>query len=191
MVPEKILEVNFFGNVTDLTISFNNSCHSFRGAWSSRVNDRYQWLQVSFRYPKKIVAIATQGRQDWNQWVISYRLTYSMDKIHYVYYKQLGVTKVCYRSVSVNRWFSLYREYSLPRRIWSLYPHHSNISMHILHTVLYTFPKVLTRRICLTIHSFFRWWSLFFFILMSLVIDSGVIPCGDISRSSKTNEEKV
>ena len=117
MVPEKILEVNFFGNVTDLTISFNNSCHSFRGAWSSRVNDRYQWLQVSFRYPKKIVAIATQGRQDWNQWVISYRLTYSMDKIHYVYYKQLGVTKVCYRSVSVNRWFSLYKEYSLPRRV--------------------------------------------------------------------------
>ena len=29
-----------------------------------------------------------------------------------------------------------------------LKPLHSNISMHILHTVLYTFPKVLTRRIC-------------------------------------------
>ena len=28
-------------------------------------------------------------------------------------------------------------------------PLHSNISMHILHTVLYTFPKVLIRRICL------------------------------------------
>ena len=28
---------------------------------------------------------------------------------------------------------------------------------HILHTVLYTFPKVLTRRICLTIKSFFSW----------------------------------
>ena len=26
---------------------------------------------------------------------------------------------------------------------------HPNISMHILHTVLYTFPKELTRRICL------------------------------------------
>ena len=30
-----------------------------------------------------------------------------------------------------------------------------DISMHILHTVLYTFPEVLTRRICLTIKSFF------------------------------------
>ena len=28
-----------------------------------------------------------------------------------------------------------------------------NISMHILHTVLYTFPKELTRRICLIIKN--------------------------------------
>ena len=28
-------------------------------------------------------------------------------------------------------------------------PLHPNISMYILHTVLYTFPKVLTGRICL------------------------------------------
>ena len=33
----------------------------------------------------------------------------------------------------------------------------TNISMHILHTVLYTFPKMLTRRICLTIKSFYSW----------------------------------
>ena len=31
---------------------------------------------------------------------------------------------------------------------------HPNINMHILHTVLYTFLKVLTRRICLTIAGF-------------------------------------
>ena len=38
----------------------------------------------------------------------------------------------------------------------SLYP---NINMDILHTVLYTFPKVLTRRISLTINSLFHCWS--------------------------------
>ena len=38
-------------------------------------------------------------------------------------------------------------------------PSHPKISMHILHTVLYTRPKVLTKRICLTINSFFNWWS--------------------------------
>ena len=42
---------------------------------------------------------------------------------------------------------------------WNLFVNsHPNISMLILHTVLYTFPKVLTGRICLTIKSFFTWW---------------------------------
>ena len=39
----------------------------------------------------------------------------------------------------------------------SFNPLHPKISIHILHTVLYTFLKVLTRRICLPIKSFFRW----------------------------------
>ena len=34
---------------------------------------------------------------------------------------------------------------------------HPNISINILHTVLYIFPKALTRRICLKIKSFFAW----------------------------------
>ena len=34
-------------------------------------------------------------------------------------------------------------------------PLHPSISMHILHTVLYTFPNVLARRICFTIMMFF------------------------------------
>ena len=36
-------------------------------------------------------------------------------------------------------------------------PLHPNISIHILHTDLSTFPVVLTRRICLTIFSFLNW----------------------------------
>ena len=38
-------------------------------------------------------------------------------------------------------------------------PLHPKISMHILHTVLYTFPNMLARRICLTIKRFFNWLS--------------------------------
>ena len=34
-------------------------------------------------------------------------------------------------------------------------PLHPNISIHILHTVLYTFPKMLKKRICLTINGLF------------------------------------
>ena len=36
---------------------------------------------------------------------------------------------------------------------------HPNISMHKLHTVLYTFPRVLNGRICIKINSFFCWLS--------------------------------
>ena len=34
-------------------------------------------------------------------------------------------------------------------------PLNPNINIYILHTVIHTFPKVLTRRTCLTISSFF------------------------------------
>ena len=50
-----------------------------------------------------------------------------------------------------------------PRNVWMKWHQpffiYHNISMHILHTVSYTFPKVLTRRICLTIKNFYCWWS--------------------------------
>ena len=36
---------------------------------------------------------------------------------------------------------------------------HPNISIHILCIVFYTFPLVLTRRICLPIRSLSSWWS--------------------------------
>ena len=37
-------------------------------------------------------------------------------------------------------------------------PLHPSNSIHILHTVLCTFTKVLKRRICQTIESFISWW---------------------------------
>ena len=38
---------------------------------------------------------------------------------------------------------------------WTLNPLHPNISIHILHTLVYTFHLVLTRRICSTIKGLF------------------------------------
>ena len=43
-------------------------------------------------------------------------------------------------------------------------PFHPNISMHIIHTVRYTFPQVLKRRICLPIKKLHPWWP---FVLFS------------------------
>ena len=39
----------------------------------------------------------------------------------------------------------------------SINPSYPNIGIQILHTVLFTFPMMLTRRICLTIRSFLNW----------------------------------
>ena len=47
--------------------------------------------------------------------------------------------------------------YDIVRPIFSIDPLHPIISMHILDTVLYTFPMVLAKRICLTIKNFFSW----------------------------------
>ena len=49
-------------------------------------------------------------------------------------------------------------------------PLHPSISMQILHTVLYTFPVVLTRRICLTIKGFLSGWSFHVFSKYSYLI---------------------
>ena len=52
----------------------------------------------------------------------------------------------------------------------SLNPLQPNIRLHILYTVVCTFPKVLTRRICLPIKSFFSGQSLPLLSLLSCVI---------------------
>ena len=64
-----------------------------------------------------------------------------------------------------------------------------NISLHILHTVLYTLPKFLTRRICLTITSFFL-LMIISFILVTLMCDSGGISWGEkVNRPPGGREE--
>ena len=67
---------------------------SYRGAWSAGYNNRYQWLQVDFGRAAKIMRIATQGRQDTDQWVTQYFILHSLDGIHYMEYKERNSRKV-------------------------------------------------------------------------------------------------
>ena len=53
-----------------------------------------------------------------------------------------------------------------------LNPFHPNISIRILHTVNHTFLKVLTRRICLTIKTFFFLLVIISFILVTFMCNS-------------------
>ena len=51
----------------------------YLGAWSARYNDVGQYYQIDFGKAVKVSKILTQGRQDYNQWVTSYALSYSQD----------------------------------------------------------------------------------------------------------------
>ena len=64
------------------------------GAWCARVNNRNQWLKVDFGRPMKITKILTQGRQDAAQWVTYYRVSSSLDGIHWQVYRFKNNDKV-------------------------------------------------------------------------------------------------
>ena len=64
------------------------------GAWVAKVQDHNQWLQVDFGVETQVTRIATQGRQDANQWVKEYTLRYSTDGSYFQQYQPTGFTKV-------------------------------------------------------------------------------------------------
>ena len=59
------------------------------GAWSPALNDGNQWLQVDLgsRYTK-VTGVATQGRDDYSQWVTKYQLQYSDVVANFQYYRE-------------------------------------------------------------------------------------------------------
>ena len=71
------------------------------GAWCSLKNDIYQWLQVDLGTYTTVTRIATQGRNEWYQWVTKYRLQYSEDGVNFHLYKALGQDSAKVRPVSL------------------------------------------------------------------------------------------
>ena len=64
------------------------------GSWSSRFNDRNQWLQIDLFTPyMKVTRIATQGRNKHDQWVTRYTLWYSNDGKIFQPHKEAGKPK--------------------------------------------------------------------------------------------------
>lgn len=51
-----------------------------KGAWAARDKDVNQWLQVDLdSYYVRVTGVATQGREDSDQWVKNYKLQFSND----------------------------------------------------------------------------------------------------------------
>ncbi|XP_030844550.1 uncharacterized protein LOC579853 isoform X8 [Strongylocentrotus purpuratus] len=52
---------------------------NLKGGWIARTRDANQWIQVDLLDLYRITSVATQGRQDYSQWVKSYKLACSTD----------------------------------------------------------------------------------------------------------------
>ena len=82
------------------------------GSWVAQTADANQWLQVNLDSLNTIVTrVATQRREDIDEWVTNYNLEYGDDGVHFQYYREEGqtVTKVIhyYRSLAGRNIFNL------------------------------------------------------------------------------------
>ena len=65
------------------------------GSWAAGANNAQQWFQVDFGSWTKVTAVATQGRQDSNQWVKTFSMSYSYDGVFYkIVSDEQGLKKV-------------------------------------------------------------------------------------------------
>ena len=62
------------------------------GAWSAKLNDIHQWLQVDLLNTTRVSGVATQGRNGCpcDQWVTKYKLQYSEDGQAFKFYRRSG-----------------------------------------------------------------------------------------------------
>ena len=67
------------------------------GSWSARFNNLDQWLQIDLgNQLTKITGLATQGRNNFGQWVTKYKVQYSDDGASFRYYSDRCGIKVVY-----------------------------------------------------------------------------------------------
>lgn len=67
------------------------------GAWCAKRSDRRQWLKIDLGGLTRVSRIATQGRQNADQWVTSYYVSYSTKVYRFITYKENRRTKVSER----------------------------------------------------------------------------------------------
>ena len=73
-----------------------------RGSWTASARNPDQWLQIDLgANDTRVTGVATQGRQDADQWVTSYKLQYGNDGLYFQYYKDQGEEKVSENNLSL------------------------------------------------------------------------------------------
>ena len=84
-IPDSAITASSSANANSLAPSVGrlhfNSAGSGKYSWAAGTNDVNQWFQVDFGDWTKISAVATQGREDADQWVKTYSVSFSYDGI--------------------------------------------------------------------------------------------------------------
>ena len=75
--------------------SYDARLNSKRGSWIPTSFNTHQWLQVDLGKKTSVTEIKTQGRYNYDQWVTSYRVSYSNDGSSFQTYKENNKDKVC------------------------------------------------------------------------------------------------
>lgn len=71
------------------------------GAWSAKTNDKGQWIQVNLGKITTVTKIGIQGRQDYAQWVTSYKVSYSQDGQHFAIQNQVNCSFIDFKPHSL------------------------------------------------------------------------------------------
>ncbi|EGC38449.1 hypothetical protein DICPUDRAFT_93835 [Dictyostelium purpureum] len=83
--------------VKNSLLNFTNSKETGRfdgsESWSASINDDKQFIVAGSLVVSDFVAISTQGRGDFDQWVTSYKITYSYDNVTWQNYNNGQVFK--------------------------------------------------------------------------------------------------
>ncbi|XP_020605733.1 lactadherin-like [Orbicella faveolata] len=65
------------------------------GAWSAKISDASQWIQVAFLEVTRITNIGIQGRYDYyDQWVTKFKVSYSLDGVHFITQSKVSLMKL-------------------------------------------------------------------------------------------------
>ena len=62
--------------------------------WQAAKFEVGEWHQVNLILPRKVISIETRGRKDqYEEWVKSYKIMYSLDGINFEYYNNGEILK--------------------------------------------------------------------------------------------------
>ena len=101
----------------------NDDGNQGRGGWSTDRNRVGEYIQADLGQLKRIQAIVTQGRQDFNNWVKSYKFAYSTDGVTYDYVTSAdGSDRVFGGNIDRNTVVEHSFEVSIVTRFVRLYP---------------------------------------------------------------------